>query len=110
MEVMGAKRERSGGYAEVGGCGARWTEWTLVDTSGWRSMRSPRPIEAAAAPVSTICHVLSVPAAAGLLEEVVYLFGGRFKGGSSVRTIQIDGIKSCSHNPVNVAGVVGDRK
>ena len=46
----------------------QWTEWTIVDISGRSSMRSPRPIEAAAAPVSTICHLLSVPAVAGLLE------------------------------------------
>jgi hypothetical protein len=88
----------------------QWTGWTLVDTSGRSSMRSSRLIEAAAAPVSTICHLLAVPAAAGLLELVVYLLGGGFKGGSSVRTIQVDGIKRGSHNPVDVAGVIRDRE
>src|SRR5580704_11484699 len=50
---------------EVSGCG---DSVDGVDTSGRSSMRSPRPIEAAAAPVSTISHLLSVPVAAGLLE------------------------------------------
>lgn len=107
--MRGAKRERSGGVTSAAAT-TQWTEWTLVDTNGRSSMRSPRLIEAAAALVSTIFHLLAVPAAAGLLELVVYLLGGGFKGGSSVCAIQVDGIKGGSHNSVDVAGVVGDRE
>jgi len=45
-----------------------------------------------------------------LLEQVVYLLGGGFKRGGSLRSIQINSVKGRPHDSVNIAGVIGDRK